>query len=270
MELYDTSPEVRGIVQTIVYDYFSCFKDYDAASKSNKVEDLTDGLIQYFNELNDNSPLMDFQETVRHICFVHRTHSLQISSLINKLESKEFKQKLQVELSNIFEFNHTLSSVKDSKKDIFDSRYIYDLKKFLKKNNGMELSLSEEKTFEDKLMMIISDFETLPILPHLGIILTLMMLNLNQVWLESEQFDLKALTSKLQKHILQSKSILGAKMKGTFKKSVEKVALGDQCLSSIIPVLNPQKKIFGLLSHYKMLTNTVQKFNKYYKVVQNS
>lgn len=45
MELYDTSPEVRGIVQTIVYDYFSCFKDYDAASKSNKVEDLTDGLI---------------------------------------------------------------------------------------------------------------------------------------------------------------------------------------------------------------------------------
>lgn len=97
-----------------------------------------------------------------------------------------------------------------------------------------------------------------------------MMMNLNKVWLESQDFDLKNLILKVQKHILATKSILGAKMKGTFKKSLDKMVMGDQCTQSTKPIINHKHKLFGLLSHFKMLTNTVEKFNAYHKLIKKS
>ena len=57
-------------------------------------------------------------------------------------------------------------------------------------------------------------------------------------------------------------------MKGTFKKSLEKMIMGDQCTRSTVPIINPKHKLFGLLNHFKMLTDTVEKFNNYHEIIQ--
>jgi len=36
MEIYDTSPEVQGVISTHKYNYFSCFKDYQEAFRNHK------------------------------------------------------------------------------------------------------------------------------------------------------------------------------------------------------------------------------------------
>lgn len=118
--------------------------------------------------------------------------------------------------------------------------------------------------------LILSELETLPIIPHLGPILAIMQSNLDEVWLQSEEFDLKSLTAKISKHLIESKRIIGMKSKGVFKKSASKVQSGDQCIAPHIPVINPKHKLFGLLGHFKMLTSTVQKFATYQKTMQKS
>lgn len=115
--------------------------------------------------------------------------------------------------------------------------------------------------------LILSELETLPIIPHLGPILAIMQSNLDEVWLQSEEFDLKSLTAKISKHLIESKRIIGMKSKGVFKKSASKVQSGDQCIAPHIPVINPKHKLFGLLGHFKMLTSTVQKFATYQKTM---
>jgi hypothetical protein len=57
-------------------------------------------------------------------------------------------------------------------------------------------------------------------------------------------------------------------MKGTFKKSLENMKMGDQCTQSTVPIINPKHKLFGLLSHFKMLTNTLQKYNTYHEIIR--
>lgn len=64
IELYDPSPEIRGILDIKKYNYFSCFKDYEQAFKKHSVKELASGLVNFFEEFNENSPLMDFDETV--------------------------------------------------------------------------------------------------------------------------------------------------------------------------------------------------------------
>ena len=149
-------------------------------------------------------------------------------------------------------------------------KYIEDLKTFLNKNSGNLQEFSESENFDDKLFLIFSELDRIPIVSHIGLVLALMMMNLNSVWLESDEFDLKKLFAKVQKHILASKAILGAKMKGTFKKSLSNMVMGDQCAQSTVPIINPKHKLFGLLSHFKMLTNTVQKFNTYHEIIKSS
>lgn len=124
--------------------------------------------------------------------------------------------------------------------------------------------------YDDKLFLIMSELELIPLIPHAGIIYNLMDMCVNKVWLESDEFDMKAFFLKIQRHILDTKKILGAKMKGSFKPSLEKMVMGGQCTMTNIPVLNPKNKLFGLLSHFKMLTNTVEKFNAYHNIIQKS
>jgi hypothetical protein len=73
--------------------------------------------------------------------------------------------------------------------------------------------------FDDKLFLVLSETEVVPLIPHAGIVYQLMTMCVNQVWLESDEFDLKAFFAKIQKHILDTKKILGAKMKGAFVAS---------------------------------------------------
>lgn len=91
VEIYDTSPEVRGVVETKEYNYFSCFKNYEEACKRHDATNLSKALVNYFNEFSSNSPLMDFDEKVQHVCFVHKNHAREISKIINTLNSNKFK-----------------------------------------------------------------------------------------------------------------------------------------------------------------------------------
>lgn len=268
IELYDPAPEIRGILDTKKYNYFSCYKNYQQAFKQHSGKELADALMKFFNEFNESSPLMDFDETVQHICFIHRNHAKELSQLSSLLQTKEYKE-LNPSF-NFFDFNQMLITTKDPKKEIFLCKYIDDLRIFLNKNNGNMDQYSESENFDDKLFLIFSELERIPVISHLGIILGLMHMGLNEVWLESPEFDLKKLIDKVQHHILDSKSILGAKMKGTFKKSLEKMVMGDHCTQSTVPVINPKNKLFGLLSHFKMLTNTVQKYNTYHEIIQRT
>jgi hypothetical protein len=72
IEHYDPSPEIRGILDSKKYNYFSCYKNYKTAFKKHNSKELAEALLKYFEEFNENSPLMDFDETVQHICFIHR------------------------------------------------------------------------------------------------------------------------------------------------------------------------------------------------------
>ena len=132
------------------------------------------------------------------------------------------------------------------------------------------MTFKEEEGFDDKLCFVLSEIETLPIILHLSPILAMMQGNLDEVWMQSEQFDLKGLLSKIQKHLIESKKLIGMKSKGVFKKSSSKVICGDQCVYPLSPVINCKHKLFGLLGHFKMLTSTVEKFATYQRAIQKS
>lgn len=87
---------------------------------------------------------------------------------------------------NYLDFNLTLLSVKEEKALIFSNKFLEDFKYLVHKGQQSSTKFSEEEGIDEKLCFLLSEIETLPIIPHLAPILAIMQSNLDEVWMQSD------------------------------------------------------------------------------------